>query len=294
MAQKEFLVSMNQKASEAPEFWEAVKLLQRDAPGVTVLGKAPGNLALERAKGARAWLVAGGDGTLHHAVNALMALPAEERCPLWYLPFGTGNDFARTLNLGETPPLELIAKALKQEGSCREMAVGRCNERYFLNMASGGLFATITPDTNPQLKSVAGRWSYLISGIGKLLERKTIATQIDGQAAEPLLGFFVGNAKFAGGGVQIAADASPFKNELEFLTLPDMPAPQLLALGLELQKESPDLSAYPVEKRSVKELSLRFDQETPINLDGEQVNVREANFKLFPAAVKVFVPGAEG
>ncbi|RYZ96902.1 MAG: hypothetical protein EOP11_22790 [Proteobacteria bacterium] len=294
MAQKEFLVSMNQKAAENPEFWEAVKLLQREAPVVSVLGKDPGAVATERAKTARAWLVAGGDGTLHHAVNSLMELPPDERCPLWYLPFGTGNDFARTLNLGEIAPLELITRALKSEGACREMAVGRCNERYFLNMASGGLFATITPDTNPQLKSVAGRWSYLISGIGKLLERETIATQVDAQAAEPLLGFFLGNAKFAGGGIQIAADASPFRNELEFLTVPDMPAPQLLALGLELQKDAPDLTGYPVQKRSVKELTLRFDRETPINLDGEQVNVREAAFTLFPAAVKVFVPANAG
>jgi diacylglycerol kinase (ATP) len=202
--------------------------------------------------------VAGGDGTLHHAVNALMELPAEERCPLWYLPFGTGNDFARTLNLSEIPPLELIAQALKGEGTCRDATVGRCNERYFLNMASGGLFATITPDTNPQLKSVAGRWSYLISGIGKLLERETIATEVDGKAAEPLLGFFVGNAKFAGGGIQIAADASPFREELEFLTVPDMPAPQLLGLGLELQKDAPDLSAYPVQKRGVKRAAAAF------------------------------------
>jgi YegS/Rv2252/BmrU family lipid kinase len=290
MAKEEFLISMNQKAGEDPAAWAVVNELRRSSPAVTLLGKDPAEIAPGLAASARAWVVMGGDGSLHHAVNALMALPKADRCPLWYIPHGTGNDFARTVGLGETPPPEFIRQALAEEGVCRPLAVGRCNDRYFLNMASGGLFATVTTEANPQLKSLAGRFSYFLSGIGKLLERKTIPTRIDGGAAEPLLGFFVGNAKFAGGGIQIAADADPFQAELEFLTVPELPTPQLVSLGLELQKESPDLSAFPVTKKSVSKLVLEFAHETPINLDGEQVSSRRAAFSVEDGAVKIFVP----
>lgn len=290
MAKQEFLVSMNQKAAEDPALWAVIHELRRRAPAVTLLGKDPAEIAPGLAATARAWVVIGGDGSLHHAVNSLMSLPRADRCPLWYIPHGTGNDFARTVGLGETPAGDVIRQALEEEGVCRPLAVGRCNDRYFLNMASGGLFATVTTETNPQLKNLAGRFSYFLSGIGKLLERKTIPTRVDGGKAEALLGFFVGNAKFAGGGIQIAAEASPFQAELEFLTVPDLPAPQLVALGIELQKEAPDLSAFPVVKKSVEKLTLEFAHETPINLDGEQVTVRKAAFAVEGDAVKLFVP----
>lgn len=285
-----FLVSMNQKAMEDPSLAPVLHALLQASPAVTLIGKDPGEIAPGLAAAARAWVVVGGDGSLHHAVNALMSLPKEERCPLWYIPHGTGNDFARTLGLGEVPPADFIRMALHEEGKCHALAVGRCNDRYFLNVASGGLFATVTTEANPQLKGLTGRFSYFLSGVSKLFERRTFPTRVDGGGAEALLGFFVGNAKFAGGGIQVAAGASPFNDELEFLTVPELPTPQLVALGLELQKESPDLSSFPVTRKSVSELTLDFAHETPINLDGEQVKVKRAAFSVEGGAVKLFVP----
>jgi diacylglycerol kinase (ATP) len=285
---KEALLTMNAKSLEAPEFLQAMNLLSEHFDLVSLTGKK--EIPRERIQAAQLWVVVGGDGTLNRVVNALMPLPKEARPSICYLPFGTGNDFARTLGLGETPSVELLQSALKHESKFKALTVGQCNEQYFVNMASGGLFATVTTDASDVLKKVAGRWGYFFHGIAKLLGRDTTGVSINGAKPVQALGFFVGNARFAGGGVQITAEASPFHSQLEFLLVPEMPTADLLALGVELQKEQPDLKAFPVIQDSVEKLSLSFSSHTPINLDGEQVKPREAAFSVHPQAVRVFNP----
>ena len=46
----------------------------------------------------------GGDGTLNETVQGLLALPADKRPVLGYIPAGTTNDFSRTLELPRTLP----------------------------------------------------------------------------------------------------------------------------------------------------------------------------------------------
>lgn len=284
---------MNKKGLAAPELWECVRFLLEKSDLVTFTGENPESI-LERLPAGKAWVAVGGDGTLNHVVNSLMRIPAKERCPVCYIPYGTGNDFARTIGLSEIPPLELLNKAMAEEGDFLPITVGECADRHFVNMATGGIFATITPEANPAFKNIAGRWAYFIHGIGKLLERQAVSVRIDGGPPLAALGFFVANARFAGGGVQVLPHADPFDPNLEFLLVPDMPAKDLLALGLELQKESPDLSAFPVMVKKVSRLSLEFDRELPINLDGEQVVTRHALFEVKPGALKIFVPGGSG
>lgn len=46
----------------------------------------------------------GGDGTLSDAIAGLMRIPPEQRPRLGYIPMGTANDVANTLNLPPAPP----------------------------------------------------------------------------------------------------------------------------------------------------------------------------------------------
>lgn len=287
----EVFVTMNKKGLEAPELWECIRFLLEKSDQVTFTGESTGAV-LDRVSPEGIWVAVGGDGTLNHVVSSLMKAPPARRCPVCYIPYGTGNDFARTIGLSEIPPLDLLQKSLARGGSFLPVTVGECGDRHFVNMATGGIFATVTPEANPAFKSIAGRWAYFVHGIGKLLERETFSVSVDGEAPVPALGFFVANARFAGGGVQVLPHASPFDPNLEFLMVPDMPTKDLLALGIELQKEEPDLSAFPVVVKKVSKLKLDFDRRAPINLDGEQVLVESALFEVKPGALKIFVPNA--
>jgi diacylglycerol kinase family enzyme len=89
--------------------------------------------------GARALLVAGGDGTLAAVAQALCdAETPHDHPPLAALPLGTANLLARDLSMPEDPETAITALA---EGVIGRIDVGRVNGRVFLNAVVLGLFA---------------------------------------------------------------------------------------------------------------------------------------------------------
>lgn len=85
------------------------------------------------ARGTRLFIAAGGDGTVHHVVQALIHTEAA----LAVIPIGTYNHFARDLEI----PLNW-AKALDValHGDSRLVDIGRVNDRFFVNNVSLGLY----------------------------------------------------------------------------------------------------------------------------------------------------------
>jgi len=108
-----------------------VELLQTDARGHAkeLLTEAD----LSKYKGI---ISAGGDGTLFEVINGYFANPSAERIPIGVLPVGTGNAFARDLDL----KLSDWEKALKiiHSGFTKRVDVGHFNsegkEFFFLNI----------------------------------------------------------------------------------------------------------------------------------------------------------------
>ena len=99
---------------------------------------APGDAADTAAREGAGYdlvVAAGGDGTLNEVISGLMRLDAPP--PLGYLPQGTTNDFASSLQIPRTP-----ASAAKNivQNRMRELDIGRWNERSFIYVASFGAF----------------------------------------------------------------------------------------------------------------------------------------------------------
>lgn len=104
----------------------------------------------------------GGDGTLNHTVNALMALPKERRPLLGYVPTGSTNDFANSMG---------IAKSVVK--NCRNIVrnepffydVGSFNGKYFNYVAAFGAFTEVAYSTNQDLKNLLGHSAYIMEAI---------------------------------------------------------------------------------------------------------------------------------
>ena len=104
-----FLVNPAAGSGRAGEVWQALldshpelrqATLVRDADRAIasgLLGDALGG------NGARALIAVGGDGTVHHAANALLAGGFADRVALGIVPAGTGSDLARTLGIPSAP-----------------------------------------------------------------------------------------------------------------------------------------------------------------------------------------------
>lgn len=74
-------------------------------------------------------LALGGDGVIHEVVNGLMRIEVGRRPRLGIIPMGSGNDYARTLNMSPSFPEVSLGQLLK--GVCKRVDVGLVNGTFF-------------------------------------------------------------------------------------------------------------------------------------------------------------------
>ena len=109
-------------------------------------------------------ICAGGDGTLSEVVSGLMEL---EKPPLLgYLPFGSTNDCATTLNLPRNP-LE-AAHVASLSGVPRPSDIGALNGKPFVYVAAFGAFTQVAYATPQDMKNAFGHLAYIMEGIASL------------------------------------------------------------------------------------------------------------------------------
>lgn len=227
-------------------------------------------------------IVAGGDGSLNYAINQLHKKNLTEKFSIYLIPMGTANDFSRFLDLSKEKALEKL-KELKFSNSL-QLYYGELKDRVFVNMASCGGFGNITPDVPSDMKGLMGCFSYYLKALELLTDRKTYSLQvnIDGEDFEfnDVIGFFIGNSKYAGGGVKLTGEASPEQDCLDFLLVKEAPLLDLLDIALEMQLDSSLKEDSKVFYRKFKNLSISGNEQIPMALDGEQINEQNFSVKL--------------
>lgn len=149
----------------------------------------------------------GGDGTLNETVQGLLALPADKRPVLGYIPAGTTNDFSRTLELPRTlPELAEVAGA----GQPRPVDVGEAEGRPFTYVAAFGLFTDVSYSTPQANKNLLGHFAYVLEGMGRLANIPSYhmkATVPGGRSVEgDFIYGMVGNTVSVGGLVNLPRD----------------------------------------------------------------------------------------
>lgn len=110
-------------------------------------------------------VVSGGDGTLNEAVKGLMDFDKDNRVPLGYIPSGTTNDFASTLNI---PKNMLDAAHNAVNGSEFKCDTGRFCDKTFNYVAAFGAFTDVSYDTPQVTKNALGSMAYIFEGIKRL------------------------------------------------------------------------------------------------------------------------------
>ena len=128
-------------------------------------------------------VVSGGDGTMNEAVTGLMGLPREKRPPLGYIPAGTTNDFARSLNLPKNISRAAEAAVTLQP---RPTDIGQFEDAYFTYVAGFGAFTSVSYMTSQDSKNMLGHQAYIFEGLKNISEIKSRRVKIyyDGQEIE--------------------------------------------------------------------------------------------------------------
>ena len=121
-------------------------------------------------------VVTGGDGTLNETVNALAE---KENAPnIGYIPSGTCNDVARSLNIPKN-----VDKALDiiLNGKEFEYDIMKINDRYCIYVCGMGIFTSSSYDTKQDAKRKMGRIAYYFHGLGDALVGKTFSIGIESE-----------------------------------------------------------------------------------------------------------------
>ncbi|QBD84094.1 YegS/Rv2252/BmrU family lipid kinase [Clostridium tetani] len=108
-------------------------------------------------------LVAGGDGTVDNVVNYMKNLNID--LPIGILPVGTANDFAKFI--GIPGDIETACEQIL-DSEPKKIDIGKVNDKYFINVASTGLFTDVSQKTDVNLKNTIGKLAYYVKGIEQL------------------------------------------------------------------------------------------------------------------------------
>lgn len=116
----------------------------------------------------------GGDGTLNEVISGCMA--AQKSVPIGYIPTGSTNDFARSLNIPKNP---IEAAEVIINGSAKYCDIGRMGDQYFTYIAAFGAFTEVSYQTAQPIKNVLGHLAYLLNGMLSLHKIKASHMRIE-------------------------------------------------------------------------------------------------------------------
>ena len=242
----------------------------------------------------KAVLVAGGDGTVHEAVNGLVGSDTA----MGVLPVGTGNVWAKEIGmptLSLTQPDRLLTAArMLVDGQVRWVDVGRANERYFLICAGVGIDSSVAAQMEPRTRTTKqlGALAYLYAGFWIVRDfagvRSTIV--VDGHAVRTkVVLVVVSNIQLYGGLVKMTPEARLDDGLLDIRVFKGMgPAwvfRHLAGVFTNRHLRDPMVSHY-----QGRQVTIYTAEPFPVQLDGEPVGMTPITIQVVPRSLRVLVP----
>jgi YegS/Rv2252/BmrU family lipid kinase len=246
--------------------------------------------------GCDALLVAGGDGSLEHAIAGLI----DSQTALGVLPTGTANVWAQELGLPSLGPLNLTALETSARdlaaGTIRAVDVGLYNQVPFLLWAGVGLDAYLVHNIEPRR-----RWQkhlgipfYITSAIARATTWQGVYLTIEaaGQKVEgEFLLAILSNIRLYAGGLATLSPAACLDDGLMDLWLFQGRSFQdVLKRGIDLWSGN-HLNSEEVIHLVVDEMSLSARENLYIQVDGEPVEAgKSATIRVKRRALRILAP----
>lgn len=256
--------------------------------------------AEEAENAAREWtegllVVAGGDGTISQVVNGLGRAGFPESVTLALLPMGTGNDLAATLAVPEDTDgaVETIRGGLVRNLDIVRVRHEGDEDRFLINVATGGVGARTTGEADDEMKRRWGRMAYLMSALetARDFDVQDVRLTLDGEERRiRAVNVAVGNGRYAGGGWPAAPKANPEDGLIDLVVIEDVGLSGILALTPAGLADSDYLDRKGIFFARAKEIRIETrPSEFEFTVDGEVIGRAPVEFIVIPQVLKVVV-----
>ena len=243
------------------------------------------------ADGCELVVAAGGDGTLNEVVNG--AVEHLDRVRVGLIPLGTGNDFARMLDLPDS--IDACIDVLNR-GHVRAVDLVRVTTdvvRYFLNVSAGGFSGTVGEKLTAEIKKSWGPLAYIRCAAEALPELRAYRTQIvldnTSTLELDLYNAIIANGRFVAGGTPVAPEASIDDGLLDLVLVPEESGGNIALMAAQMIVGK-HLGSEAVVFRRAAKIAVTSTPGMWFNVDGELIGNEPAVFEVLPRALHFVVP----
>ena len=239
----------------------------------------------ERDKSYQLVVCSGGDGTLDEIVTGMMQ--SGFKTTVGYIPAGSTNDFANSLNL-PSDPVEAAKHMMTHKA--KYIDIGKFNDRYFVYTASAGIFTKASYSAPQNIKNLLGHFAYVLEGVKDLTQVKRMELKIENED-EVIEGEYIFvaicNATSIGGVMTIDEGKVDFADGLFELLLIKYPK-DLIELGIIINELTNQIYDKHIRLLKVSKLKISDSSDIDWSLDGEKEDGRKSmKFRVIHNAVKL-------
>jgi diacylglycerol kinase (ATP) len=235
-------------------------------------------------------IAAGGDGTLNEVINGIAANSGKVQVGL--LPLGTGNDFARTLELPLTIDDNIDILLSQQTTAIDLVRIKSDRVRYLVNVSAGGFSGLVNEKLTSEVKDTWGPLAYVRSAAAALPEMHAYRANIVIDGAERLSidlhNVIIANGRFVAGGLPVAPEADPRDGLFDVILIRKCSKPEMVFLAAQMLVGK-HLSNDTIIWRRAAKISIRSRPKMCFNTDGELIGNEPAVFQIMPRALHFVV-----
>ncbi|MBA7600627.1 MAG: YegS/Rv2252/BmrU family lipid kinase [Calditrichaeota bacterium] len=225
----------------------------------------------------------GGDGTANEVAQGLVG----GNTPLAVIPYGTGNDFARSAGI----PLGLAAAMdLLCQGTAAPIDVGFVNGRYFVNAVGIGFDGRANYEAE-QIKWLRGPLAILLAIFRTMRYWKAVpmTLTVDGRTISRTTYLVnIGNGPFVGGGLKLTPAARIDDGMLGVCHVADI-APIKIILNFGRLKTGTIDVLPEVTQLTGSNIIVESELPMPVHVDGEVLglDIRKLDLRILPGAIQL-------
>jgi YegS/Rv2252/BmrU family lipid kinase len=250
-------------------------------------------------QGYRNFIIAGGDGFLHEAVNAIFTqtIVDPKLVTLAMIPVGTGNDWVRTFDIPSDyeAAIRIIRKrkALRHDiGRVFYHVNGEERSSYFINICGMGLDAEVNKRVSADrerghLGHLKYQYHILSALMGYTPTKMTLV--IDGKETNhEVLSLALGIAQYSGGGMRQLPFAVPDDGIFDLSVIKKVTRLKVMRSVHKIYDgsfvELPEVSTY-----TGKAIQIKSEPKCWLEADGETLGESPFRFEIIPQTLNVII-----